>query len=267
MNIKIKQLCVWGVVRLCCGLSASMHAQTLSPQVMASSGGFQSNAAGSLSFTIGEPNTQTLASANEILTQGFQQPNEIILLNAKVFLQGYYSGGGQMADVLFNQNIYASTSLETDSVDFELHDVNPPYPQLFHRKVILKQDGSLLVRGIGQIGQPYYIVLKHRNHIETWSAAPIILAQNTSYDFSIAASQAFATNQTEVETGIWAFFSGDINQDGVVDGLDYNDWESDNNNFGAGYLATDLNGDGIVDGLDFLLWEMNNNSFIGAIQP
>lgn len=247
--------------------SFSICAQSLTPQVIASSGAYQSNAAGSLSFTIGESNIQTLTSANNILTQGFQQPNEIILLNAKVFLQGYYSGGGQMADVLYNQNIYANSTLETDSVDFELHDVNPPYLQLYHRKVILKQDGSLLVRGIGQIGQPYYIVLKHRNHIETWSADPIILAQNTSYDFSTDASQAFANNQTEVESGIWAFFSGDINQDGVVDGLDYNEWESDNNNFGAGYLATDLNGDGIVDGLDFLLWEMNNNSFVGAIQP
>ncbi|QLH46159.1 MAG: hypothetical protein HWD58_11290 [Bacteroidota bacterium] len=50
-------------------------------------------------------------------------------------------------------------------------------------------------------------------------------------------------------------FCSDINQDGVVDGLDYNDWEADNNNFGSGYLSTDLNGDGIVDGLDFLLWK------------
>ncbi|QLH46133.1 MAG: hypothetical protein HWD58_11155 [Bacteroidota bacterium] len=73
--------------------------------------------------------------------------------------------------------------------------------------------------------------------------------------FYYALSQAYGSNQVQVENGIWALYSGDINQDGVVDGLDYNDWESDNNNFGAGYLAIDLNGDGIVDGLDFLLWK------------
>ena len=59
--------------------------------------------------------------------------------------------------------------------------------------------------------------------------------------------------------------SGDINQDAVIDGLDYNDWENDNNNFAGGYFTTDLNGDGIVDGLDFILWETNSNNFVGAI--
>ncbi|MBK8683818.1 MAG: hypothetical protein IPN26_01910 [Bacteroidetes bacterium] len=60
---------------------------------------------------------------------------------------------------------------------------------------------------------------------------------------------------------------GDINQDGVVDGLDYNDWETDNNSFAGGYYSSDLNGDGIVDGLDFLIWEDNNNNFVGIQTP
>jgi hypothetical protein len=54
---------------------------------------------------------------------------------------------------------------------------------------------------------------------------------------------------------------------GVIDGLDYNDWEVDNNNFAGGYYSSDLNGDGIVDGLDFLIWEDNNNNFIGSQTP
>lgn len=242
-------------------------AQTLRPQVIATSGGYQSNGAGSLSFTIGETNTPTLSSVNNILTQGFQQPHEINLLHVKAYLQGYYLGGGLMADVLFNQAVYANASLDADSVDVELHAANPPYAMLFQRRAILKQDGSIALKGIGQIGQSYYFVLKHRNHIETWSANPVLLTAITTYDFSVNSNQAFAANQIEVEQGNWALFCSDINQDGVVDGLDYNDWEIDNNNFGAGYLATDLNGDGIVDGLDFLLWEVNNNSFVGAIVP
>ncbi|MBL7753414.1 MAG: hypothetical protein JNM44_02970, partial [Chitinophagaceae bacterium] len=112
--------------------------------------------------------------------------------------------------------------------------------------------------------------IKHRNAIETWSSNPLViddLLETVHYNFSVLASHAYGSNQTEVEAGTWALYSGDINQDGVVDGLDYNDWESDNNNFGAGYLATDLNGDGIVDGLDFLFWEINNNGFVGAVVP
>jgi hypothetical protein len=75
------------------------------------------------------------------------------------------------------------------------------------------------------------------------------------------------SNQFEVEFGLWGFYSGDINQDGVIDGLDYNDWETDSNNFAGGYFSTDLNGDGIVDGLDFIYWEQNSNNFVGAVIP
>ncbi|QLH46241.1 MAG: hypothetical protein HWD58_11775 [Bacteroidota bacterium] len=49
----------------------------------------------------------------------------------------------------------------------------------------------------------------------------------------------------------------------MVDGLDYNDWEMDNNNFGSGYLSTDLNGDGIVDGLDFYCGKLTTISLPG----
>ncbi|MBL7755680.1 MAG: hypothetical protein JNM44_14485, partial [Chitinophagaceae bacterium] len=94
-----------------------------------------------------------------------------------------------------------------------------------------------------------------------------VLLSTTVYDFTSAQNKAYGNNQSEVEPGKFAFFSGDINQDAVVDGLDYNDWELDNNNFASGYLATDINGDGIVDGLDFLLWEVNNNAFVGSLQP
>ncbi|MBL7754961.1 MAG: hypothetical protein JNM44_10835, partial [Chitinophagaceae bacterium] len=113
----------------------------------------------------------------------------------------------------------------------------------------------------------YYIVVRHRNHLETWSDSAVLLSQNSTYDFSTMAGKAYGNNQVELEPNIFAFYSGDINQDGVIDGLDYNDWETDNNNFSAGYLATDLNGDGIVDGLDFIYWEQNNNGFVGVMLP
>jgi len=52
-------------------------AQSLTPTVIASSGGFSSNGAGMLSYTIGElAAITTLSSANNFLTQGFQQPSD-----------------------------------------------------------------------------------------------------------------------------------------------------------------------------------------------
>ena len=58
--------------------SLGMNAQMLTPQVIASTGGYSSNANGSLSYTVGEMTmVQTFSANNNILTQGFQQPNDI----------------------------------------------------------------------------------------------------------------------------------------------------------------------------------------------
>jgi hypothetical protein len=60
-------------------ISVSVHAsgQMITPKVVASSGGFFSNSAGMLSFTVGElAAVTTLTSANNFLTQGFQQPSD-----------------------------------------------------------------------------------------------------------------------------------------------------------------------------------------------
>lgn len=53
------------------------NAQMLAPTVIASSGGFSSNANGSLSYTVGEMTmVKTFSGNGNILTQGFQQPTE-----------------------------------------------------------------------------------------------------------------------------------------------------------------------------------------------
>jgi hypothetical protein len=57
-----------------------VNAQTLTPFIVASSGGFSANASGSLSFTVGEMTmVQTFQSANNFLTQGFQQPEDLFV--------------------------------------------------------------------------------------------------------------------------------------------------------------------------------------------
>ena len=59
--------------------AVSAFAQTLSPTVIASGGNYASSGGVSLSYTIGElAAVQTFSAGNTILTQGFQQPNDII---------------------------------------------------------------------------------------------------------------------------------------------------------------------------------------------
>ena len=53
------------------------NAQMLTPTVISSTGAYSSNANGSLSYTVGEMTMVETFSANgNILTQGFQQPND-----------------------------------------------------------------------------------------------------------------------------------------------------------------------------------------------
>jgi hypothetical protein len=114
-----------------------------------------------------------------------------------------------------------------------------------------------------------FIVVQNRNTIPIWSALPIPLSNNLLYNFTTNPASTYGDNVTLIESSpiIWAAFSGDINADGVIDGLDFNDWESDSNNFGAGYIPTDVNGDGVTDGLDFVLIETNTNNFVGVVTP
>jgi hypothetical protein len=184
-------------------------------------------------------------------------------LHLKLFLQGFYTGNGQMAPALMNQGLPAGESI-CDTITVSLYDVNL---SLFAQaKTLMNTDGTALI-GFQNISGSYYVVVEHRNTVTTWSAFPLTFLYDTWYDFTTSSSQAFGDNQINVEGAMWAHFSGDINQDGVIDGLDYNEWENDNNNFAGGYFSTDLNGDGIVDGLDFIYWEQNNNNFVGTVSP
>ncbi|QLH46111.1 MAG: hypothetical protein HWD58_11030 [Bacteroidota bacterium] len=173
------------------------------------------------------------------------------VLTVKAYNQGYYIGGGSMAPVLMNQGQPGGAS-DCDTVEVRLHNATAPYAAVQLVKGVMPVNGSMVCTfPPAVVGNSYYISLRHRNSIETWSANPVTMSTSLTYDFTTAASQAYGSNQMLVDVNKYAVYNGDVNQDGVVDGLDYNDWELDNNNFAAGYFSTDFNGDGIVDGLDF----------------
>lgn len=113
----------------------------------------------------------------------------------------------------------------------------------------------------------YYIQVKHRNSIETWSANPVaISADSTYYDFTSAASQSYGNNMV-LKLGKWCIFSGDVNQNGVVDIADAAIIDNDTYNFVTGYVNSDLNGDGVVDASDMTISDNNSYNFVSAIFP
>lgn len=191
-----------------------------------------------------------------------------LTLSLTCFIQGFYSVTNTMNAALLNQGVAGASSLITDSVVVELHSSNAPYAQSYSYKGLLQTNGNLTCTFPNTcIGNSYYIVLKHRSSIETWSANPVTMSSNTNYNFTTASSKAYGNNLVEVGANQFALYSGDINQDGAIDVFDYILLDGDVINGNSGYLNTDLNGDGTVDAFDYILLGPTITLGIGILQP
>ena len=172
-----------------------------------------------------------------------------------------------MAPVRANQGLGTST-INVDQVTIELHNPTPPYALVSNAIAFVKTDGTLTANYTNVIPGSYYIAVKHRNAIKTWSATTITTsATPATYDFTTSSNKAFGDNMIEVEPGIWAFYSGDVVTDDNIDLLDMALLEFDINEFSFGFIETDINGDGNVDLLDIPVLENNVNNFIFSEHP
>jgi hypothetical protein len=176
------------------------------------------------------------------------------IVNLTMFIEGYYLGGGLMNSVKFNQD-FVSPADEVEMMTVELHDATT-YALVDTATAMLHTDGTLSASFATAAAGSYYIAVKGRNMIQTWSAtAQTVGTTPLSYDFSTSASQAYGDNMKEIEPGVFAMYSGDLNSDDNVDNVDFTTWEVDASEFAFGDYATDMNGDGNVDNVDFLIWK------------
>jgi hypothetical protein len=161
----------------------------------------------------------------------------------------------------------SANAAEVEDLVIELHD-SATYVLVASAIGTLQTDGTLQATFSTAPSGSYYIAVKGSNIVQTWSAGPQAIGSTPlTYDFSSDAAQAYGNNMKELETGVWGFFSGDMNQDDSIDPTDYPLWESDSDAFSFGVYATDLNGDGSVDPTDYPLWESNSDNFIFAYYP
>lgn len=190
-----------------------------------------------------------------------------VTLNLKVYIAGFWDGAGAMLPVLSNQG-QSNPTTDCDSITVELHNVNSPYNTLFGTVAVLHTDGTAsAVFAPNVTTGNYYIAIKHRNSMETWSANPVTIGTTTSYDFSTAANKAYGDNQVEVSTGVFAIYNGDLNQDLAIDGFDYILMDPVIVAGSSGYLTSDVNGDGSVDAFDFLVVSPNIDAGITIQAP
>jgi hypothetical protein len=213
-----------------------------------------------------------IAIYNRALTQTeitalYSSSQNTINLNLTTFLEGSYSGNSSMTATLNKVNASISNSI-ADSIIVELHESTSPYATMYSSKGVVNTNGTAAISFPNStLDSSYYIVIKHRNAIETWSAAPVTISNHTIYNFTTSASQAYGNNLSNMGDGVFGIYSGDINQDGSIDFNDYPELDIASNLGVLGYDVNDLNGDASVDFNDFPILDINSNYGIIAMRP
>lgn len=178
-------------------------------------------------------------------------------LNLTMFIQGFYNT--------------ATNTMIQDTVRVYLRNNTSPYAIIDSAKEFLNADGTgtFTYSDISN-GIPYYIHLKHRNSVETWSdSGKIFVSDFLSFDFTVSDSEAYGNNMPQIDTSPDEFgiYSGDVNQDDLVDATDNLLIDNDLSSFAAGYLPTDLNGDEVTDASDAAIADNNASNFVASVTP
>ena len=134
---------------------------------------------------------------------------------------------------------------------------------------IVQTDGSMTVifEDTTLDGHSYYLKLNHRSSLETWSSVPVSMTDPVYYDFTDAATRAFGDNLRDLGNGLFAVWSGDVDQDGVIGLTDFSLVESTSQQFVYGYVVNDITGDIMVESADYSLIENNAQLFLISLRP
>ena len=174
-----------------------------------------------------------------------------IYVNAKVYLEGPYSGGGVMSTSLnsvlpltsntaYSTVTYGYTASTVGSIPnanivdwvlVELRTGTASGTKDTVRAAFLKNDGTIVdVDGSSPVLFPtvaagnYYVVIRHRNHLAVMTASAIPLSGSSSpYDFTTAQTDAYGTNPMKALTGgSYGMIAGDASSDGSINATDLN---------------------------------------------
>lgn len=169
-------------------------------------------------------------------------------------LEGFYSIG--------------TNSMVSDTMRVYLRSAVNPYPKIDSAKAYLDAAGQgSFIFNNALNGTPYYIQLKHRSGLETWSKTTQTFSSNhLVYNFTSDSAKSFGNNLKK-QGSKWVMFGGDVNQDGFVDLTDVIAINNNANVFTSGYIKTDVNGDNFTDLTDVILAYNNSTVFVQRKTP
>lgn len=165
-------------------------------------------------------------------------------------------------------NLEACSPMQ-DTVSVTIRNAISPYSPVETNKAFLSGTGTAVLQFAKAIdGVNYYVVVNHRNSIETWSKSggDVFSGGILNYDFTLNSLQAFGSNMVLVGSK-YSFYTGDVNQDETIDAGDLSSVENDAGSGLTGYNNTDLNCDDIVDASDLAYCDNNVGYGIIVIKP
>jgi len=268
------------IILIFCLLSASfLYSQSISQNVIATSGDYFENANASVSLTMGELVTETFSNGSIILTQGFQQPISITIHGVDLDMLVYLEGPFESTEMNTNLNTagaiplsqpynispwnYSRTESVTsipnpDVVDWVLIDLRDassvelatPATIIDRQAAFLLSNGSVVgLNGSSALQFPdasfsnkLFVVVSHRNHLSVISNYNLIETAGVyTYNFSTEVDQAYGGNDghKSISAGTYGMYAGDGNPEGDIEALDKTVWANDAGK--SGYLQGDYN--------------------------
>ncbi|MBK8552642.1 MAG: hypothetical protein IPL53_16855 [Ignavibacteria bacterium] len=177
--------------------------------------------------------------------------------NIRVIPEGFYNESGNH----LNQNDTVRACLRNTAAPFEIIDSAEAVIDSisFNGNFVFFRSAS----GI------YYLDVKHRNSIETYSKAggeAFTAGSAMNYDFTSSQSQAYGNN-LKLKGSRYCIYSGDCYSDGIIDLSDLIMTSNDASSFINGYVLTDIDGDNNVSLSDLVIAYNNSVNFAGIILP
>ncbi len=194
-------------------------------------------------------------------------------LNLKVFLEGFYSDINTMRATKYDLGLSVDPAV-TDDITVDLWSpasLSNPSPN-YSVTGLLRTNGNATLQYPSMVsGNSFYIAVKHRNHIETWSKNPVAFTTTTVYDFTSGLIKAYGDGvnppMAAVAGSLFANYGGDVNQDGSIDASDMGYVDNDNSIFAFGYNDSDATGDGATDASDLSVVDNNSQLFLFYARP
>ncbi|MDY0083481.1 MAG: hypothetical protein RBR74_09895, partial [Ignavibacteriaceae bacterium] len=166
------------------------------------------------------------------------------------------------------EGLWNGSTMASDTLTVELRNTSAPYSLVESKKIVLNLSGTGSAQFvIAENSTPYYLVIKQRNSIETWSSTgQQFLSDILNYDFTTSPSKAYGNNLI-LKGGRYCIYSGDVNNDGTVNSTDLTLIFNDNITGAEGYINTDLTGDQYTEIEDLLIVFINGLQNVQRVRP